>query len=483
MRSNSAPRNQTNLPWNPGYDLGSAESGPLHERLKSTLLDAIRAGRLTAGSMLPPSRSLAAELGCSRWVVTEAYSQLIAQGYLEARTGSATRVKLSSAPRDHASPAPIRSEPNFNLTSGLPDLRAFPRRPWAAAIRAALSQASFVDLAYPLHGGHPRLRWVLAGYLTRLRGAAVEPDDVIVSTGVIDGVTRLCRALKRSGASLIGVEDPGWPRLASAAEAGGVSIVPLAVDEHGICVDQLAANSEIRAVIVAPAHQFPTGAVLSPSRRALLLEWAREVDGIVIEDDYDAELRYDGRPVGTLQGVDPSRVVLMGSVSKTLVPALRMGWIAAPPRWVRPLRDDRVPSPEPPTLEQLALASFIETGSFDRHLRRARQRYRVRRDALLRALESELPQCFVSGIAAGLHILLHLPEDVDSSAVVREAALRGLRLRSLDQFAVRVGTWRNGLVLGYGNLPDELVCEAARELALAVLASSSRRITTVSRPA
>ena len=477
MQSNSARRNQTNLPWNPVHDLGSAESGPLHERLRSTLIDAIRAGRPAAGSMLPPSRALAAELGCSRWVVTEAYSQLIAQGYLEARTGSATRVKLSSAPREHAPPAPIRSEPNFNLTSGLPDLRAFPRRQWAAAIRAALGQASFVDLGYPSHGGHPKLRRVLADYLTRLRGAAIELDDVIVSTGVIDGVTRLSRALVRSGVSLIGVEDPGWPRLASAVEAGGGSTVPLAVDEHGIRVDQLAANREIRAVIVAPAHQFPTGAVLSPVRRALLLQWAREVDGIVIEDDYDAEFRYDGRPVGTLQGVDPSRVLLMGSVSKTLAPALRMGWIAAPPRWSRLLRDDRVPSPEPPTMEQLALASFIEAGSFDRHLRKARQRYRARRDALVSALGSELPQCRVSGIAAGLHLLLHLPEGVDPSAVVREAASRGLRLRSLDQFAVRVGPWGNGLVLGYGNLPDELVREAAQEVALAALASSSHRIT------
>jgi GntR family transcriptional regulator/MocR family aminotransferase len=471
MRSNPVREFQTNLPWDAVLQLDDSGGGPLNERLRQALLSAIRAGRLPTGSTLPPSRALAADLGCSRWVVTEAYGQLIAQGYLEGTTGSATRVSWSASPRKHSAPAPVRQELRFNLAVGIPDLRMFPRRTWAASIRAEVAQASYRDLAYPPHGGHPRLRWVLADYLTRLRGAAVEPDDITVSTSIIDGITRMCQALCRAGVSTVGVEEPGWPRLVAAARVAGLTPVPVAVDDSGMCVDELAAQPAIKAVIIAPAHQFPTGTVLAPSRRAAILEWARRVDGVILEDDYDAEFRYDRRPIGVMQSMDPSHVVLLGSVSKTLSPALRIGWIAAPPRWTQDLRAATVPSPEPPTLDQLAFARFIETGSFDRHLRAARKRYRARRDSFVRALKEELPQCRVSGAAAGLHLLLHLPDDVNPEAVVHEAALLGVRALSLGQFRVRDGEWGNGLVIGYGSLADELVPEAVHQLALAINAA------------
>ena len=468
MLSNALRKNQTNLPWNVVLQLDESGSGPLHQRLRCALQAAIRAGRLPTGSTLPPSRMLAADLGCSRWVVTEVYGQLIAQGYLEARTGSATRVKWSPSPRSHATPRQLQQEFLFNLSPGIPDLRAFPRRTWAAAIRAEVGNASYLDLYYPPNGGHPRLRWVLADYLTRLRGAAVEPDDLILSTGIVDGIARMSRALARAGVTTIGVEEPGWPRVVAAVRSAGLTPLPVPVDGHGLRIDELASQSAIQAVIIAPAHQVPTGTVLAPARRAAVLDWARKRDGVILEDDYDAEFRYDRRPIGVMQGVDPSHVVLLGSVSKTLAPALRIGWIAAPARWTQALREETVPSPEPPTLDQLSLATFIETGSLDRHLRSMRRRYRIRRDTLVRALRRELPECRVSGAAAGLHLFLHLPDGVDSAAVVQAAALRGVRVSGLHNFRMTSGGSGDGLVLGYGSLSDESVDDAAHELALAV---------------
>jgi GntR family transcriptional regulator/MocR family aminotransferase len=309
---------------------------------------------------------------------------------------------------------------------------------------------------------------VLADYLTRLRGAAVEPDDVTVSTGIIDGITRMCVLMRKAGISTVGVEEPGWPRLVAAARVAGLTPIPVAVDENGLRVDELSDLPATKAVIIAPAHQFPTGTVLSPSRRTAIVEWARRVDGYILEDDYDAEFRYDRRPIGAMQGMDPSHVVLLGSVSKTLSPALRIGWIAAPPRWTQALREATVPSPEPPTLDQLGLANFIETGAFDRHLRLSRRRYGTKRDALVRALKQALPQCRVTGSAAGLHLLLHLADGTDPDLVVRAAATGGVRIFSLDQFRVRKGAWGDALVLGYGNLSQDRVDEAVHQLALVI---------------
>ena len=476
MRSNTPQKLQANLPWEAVRLFEDSSAGPLNARLRRALLSAIRAGKLPVGTLLPPSRTLAADLGCSRWVVSEAYSQLIAQGYLDAVTGSGTSVKWTPSPFKHSVPAPLsvpvslQPDARFNLTPGIPDLKAFPRRSWAAACRTEMAQATYLDLAYPSHGGHPRLRRVLADYLSRLRGAAVEPDDVIVSTSIVDSVTRMCHVLRREGVSTVGVEEPGWPRLVAAAAAAGMTPVPLAVDENGLQIDALASQPSIKAIIIAPAHQFPTGTVLTPSRRVALLEWARRVNGVILEDDYDAEFRYDGPPIGVMQGIDPSHVVLLGSVSKTLSPALRIGWIVAPPRWTQVLRASTVPSPEPPTLDQLTLARFVESGSFDRHLRAARKVYRARRDSLVRALKLELPRCHISGAAAGLHLLLHLPDDIDPAAVVRGAAMRGVRTFSLDQFGMSTGGWGNCLVVGYGSLDDEVLPDAVHQLALAIQA-------------
>ncbi|PSL57259.1 GntR family transcriptional regulator/MocR family aminotransferase [Saccharothrix carnea] len=443
---------QTNFAWATLVEVGGR--GRLHDRVARGLRTAIRDGRLAEGDAVPPSRALAEELGCSRWVVTEAYGQLIAEGYLAARVGSATRVSWSpqTAAKPRARRAPAGPAIRYDLAPGLPDLRAFPRRRWADAVRSVIGSAGHYDLDLPDPAGHAVLRATLAQYLRRSRGADAEAASVSVCAGVTDGLARTCRALRAEGITDLAVEDPGWPRLRAAASSAGLRVHPVPVDDDGLRVDDLA-HTPARAVVVGAAHQFPTGTVLSPARRAGLVRWAREVDGFVIEDDYDAEFRYDHHPVAVMQGLDPGRVFLLGTVSKTLSPALGLGWLVAPAPVVPALRAANPVAAAPPVLDQLALATFIDRGWYDAHLRASRRRFRTRRDLLLTTLATRLPQARASGTAAGLHVLLHLPDGTDTRGTVRAAAAAGLRLADLDDYRVKPSPGR-ALVLGYGNIGD-----------------------------
>ncbi|WP_328976584.1 PLP-dependent aminotransferase family protein [Streptomyces canus] len=464
------PVSQTNLAGDLLIDLGRAGEGPLHERVKRALRSAIRSGRVEVGTALPPSRQLAGDLGCSRWAVTEAYGQLVAEGYLEARSGSATRVRWSGD-RDGGVERPVSRqapEARFDLAPGLPDLRAFPRRRWADAVRAQVTNTAFTEFGYSPPGGHPRLRGLLAEYLGRSRGVSTTAQDVTVCMSVTDGVRRVCRALRSQGITAVGCEEPGWTRLRQVIRAAGLEPVPVRTDGGGLRVDDLAGHSGLRAVLAAPAHQFPLGTVLVPERRAALIDWARRVDGVVLEDDYDAEFRYDRRPVAALQGMDPSRVVLLKSLSKTLSPALGIGWLVAPSRWTDILHRIDQAATHPPVLDQLAFAALLESGGYDRHLRACRQRYRVRRDTLVRILAEQLPDAPVSGIAAGLHLILRLPAAVDSAAVVRAAAARSLAVADLAAYHATEDHAGHGLVLGYGNLADSMVEQAVQHLRAAI---------------
>lgn len=462
LPSNAMRESQTNLAGDLLLHLERSGDGPLHERVKRALRTAIRDGRIEVGTALPPSRQLATDLGCSRWAVTEAYSQLIAEGYLEAQTGSATRVRWTNALDAGSGRRAPRQAPEarFDLGPGLPDLRAFPRRRWAEAVRTQVTTTAFTEFGYPPSGGHLRLRRTLVAYLGRARGVAATPEDVTVCTSVTDGVRRVCHALRADGITAVGCEEPGWTRLREVIRAAGLEPVPVRTDGGGLRVDDLAGRAGLRAVLTSPAHQFPLGSVLAPERRAALLQWARRVDGVVLEDDYDAEFRYDRRPVAALQGMDPSRVVLFKSLSKILSPALGIGWIVAPPRWTRYLHRSDQTATQPPTLDQLAFAELLESGAYDRHLRACRKRYRDRRDTLVQALAQQLPGAPVSGIAAGLHLILRLPPTVDTAAVVTAAAARSLRIADLTAYHATEDHADHGLVLGYGNLADGAVREA-----------------------
>ncbi|CAM3714945.1 MocR-like pyridoxine biosynthesis transcription factor PdxR [Isoptericola cucumis] len=478
---------QTNarLAWDTVLDLGD-DGAPLVARLERALRDAVHAGRVPGGSALPPSRVLAETLGVSRWVVTEVYGQLVAEGFCEARVGSGTRVATGAAahavPKHpaRAAPVPAGAALRLDLRPGVPDLRHVPRSAWLRALRDALADAPDADLGAPDPAGHPAARTAVVDYLARARSTCASSDDVVVTHGAADGMARLARALRSAGHRAVLVEDPSWGRLRDVARDAGLVPVPVPVDDDGVDVGGLVAAADrtgARAALVTPAHQFPTGVALAPGRRDALVSWARDVDGLVIEDDYDAEFRYDRRPVAALQGHDPGRVALLGSLSKTVSPALGLGWLVLPPRW-RVRLGELAGGPEPSTIDQLALGGFLTGGGYERHLRAARGRFRRRRAALLDALAAALPGLPVTGLAAGLHVVLGLPDGVTAAAVVAAAAERDVAVGDLRRYRVTASPGpaspREALVVGYGNLADARVEEAVAGLAAAVRERSRR---------
>ncbi|WP_233486776.1 MocR-like pyridoxine biosynthesis transcription factor PdxR [Zhihengliuella sp. ISTPL4] len=463
------------LAWETLLDLDADTPGArssLRDRVERALRRAIDEGRLEPGSALPPSRALAETLGVSRWVVTEAYGQLVAEGVLDARTGSATRVSLgpgTALPRPPApgpSPSSDAAPPiRYDLRPGIPDLRATPRSRWAAALRNALASLPDHDLAAAHPRGYAPARDAVAAYLSRSRRADPDAARVTITHGATDGMDLLTRELHRRGHRTILVEDPSWPRLRAVAESNGLRPVPVPVDEDGVDTDVLAALSAqtgARAALVTPAHQFPFGAALSPGRREQVIRWARAHRALIIEDDYDAEFRYDRRPIPALQRLAPDHVALIGSLSKSVSPALGLGWMLLPTTISPPI------SASPPSLvDQAALAHFLTRGDFERHLRTARSRFRHRRARLLDAIRRDLPGLDVTGIAAGMHLVLALPTGTRAAALTSGGAELGLGLTALQRY-VTATPRRESLVLGYGNLDDALIEEAVARLALLI---------------
>jgi GntR family transcriptional regulator/MocR family aminotransferase len=446
---------------------------PLRAQLEAQLRDAMRSGRLAEGERLPSSRSLAVNLGLSRGVVQECYEQLASEGYLTARPGSATRVAQVQArppqaqppramPLQRQPPVPSASGPRLiaDFASGVPDLGLAPRADWAWAMREACRVAPNSAFDYGQVHGAQRLRDVLAGYVRRVRAVDADAEHVLVCAGYQQGLAVILRALAATGRGLIAVEDPGSiGTVTAAAQAAHGECIPVPVDQHGIDVAALDASGA-RVAVVTPAHQWPTGVVMSPGRRHDLVTWAREHDAILIEDDYDAEFRYDRDPVGSLQGLAPGHVVHIGTVSKSLSPAFRLGWAVLPPPLIGPVHAAKQSADRgAPTLDQLALATLMESGRYDRHLRRMRAEYSRRRDTLVAALAEHAPRLRITGLAAGFHAVAHLPDGADEQDVVARA--RGMRvaLYGMSRYRSTQAITPAQLVFGFGNTGVRAITE------------------------
>jgi GntR family transcriptional regulator/MocR family aminotransferase len=460
--------------------LDFADRSGLRSALEQALREAIRSGRLTAFTRLPSTRALAADLGLARGTVTDAYDQLAAEGWLVARQGSGTRVASAPVPnqpepRPHRGPGPDTAwAPRHDFRPGRGDLSAFPRHEWVAALRRALREAPDAVLDYGDPRGLRVLREALAGYIGRVRGLPVDPDRIVVCNGWVQGFALIAEVLRDAGARRVAIEDPSMARNSASLRRFGLGVVSLPVDDQGADPAGLARRDPVSAVLLTPAHQYPTGATLSADRRTAWIGWVRQHDdAVLIEDDYDGEFRYDRQPVGALAALDPGRVIYGGTTSKTLAPGLRLGWLVLPPRWLEPVMDLRpVVDRHSGALESLALAEMITSGAYDRHVRHSRMRYRRRRDLLLALLADQVPALTPHGIAAGLHTVIDLPADGPiEDEVVHHLAEDDVAVHGLAGYRHRTGTGQlAALVVGFATPPEHAFALGARALATSLAA-------------
>lgn len=437
--------------------------GARRTALAEALREAVRSGRLAAGTRLPSYRVLAADLGLARTAVADAYAELVAEGWFTARQGSGTRVAEGAAAATAVAPAaaPASAAARHDLLQGKPDPASFPRGAWSASARRALAGAPAEAFGPGDPRGRPELRRALAAYLSRARGVRTGPDNIVVCSGFANGLRLLASLRPRDWA----VEEYGLPFHHGILDTAGVRAHPVPVDGYGARTDAVAGRA--RTLLLTPAHQFPTGTPLLPARRAAAVEWARTHNGLIVEDDYDGEFRYDRKPVGAVQGLSTRHVVYAGSLSKSLSPAIRLGWLVLPDHLVGPvLAAKGLRESWASALDQLALADFIECGAYDRHIRRMRHRYRSRRDLLADTLRSRAPDLRVAGISAGLHAVLELPPGTEAR-VLRAARAAGLALDGLSSYRhpAAAGPGREGLVVGYAAAPDAAFARALDVLA------------------
>nr|WP_281247627.1 PLP-dependent aminotransferase family protein [Nocardioides terrae] len=447
-------------------------AAPLRVQLEDRLREAVRTCRLAHGERLPSTRALALHLGLSRGLVQECFAQLIAEGYLVSRAGSGTRVASVARQRpDRPGPTAPTAPPSApalvaDFQAGVPDLGLAPRELWAWAVREACRTASNNAFDYGDPRGDAHLRDVLAAYLRRVRAADASASRIVVCAGFQQGLALALRVLVLRGHSRVAVEDPGSIGTVTAlARAAGGDCIPIPVDESGLDVDALAASGAT-VVVVTPAHQWPTGVVLTAERRRDLVAWAHQRDGVIIEDEYDAEFRYDREPIGSLQGLAPDRVISLGTVSKSLAPTIRLGWALLPPWLAEPVGVAKQTADRgAPGLDQVALALLVESGRYDRHLRRMRAVYSGRRRVLVETLAEHAPQVSLTGLAAGFHAVAHLGQGAEEEDVVARARQAGVGLYGMGRYRSAPATGPPQLVIGFGNTPDRVIEEGIRLVA------------------
>jgi GntR family transcriptional regulator/MocR family aminotransferase len=484
--------------------LAQAPPGGLSAYLAEQLRRAIADGRLPVGARLPPGRALAEELRVSRGVVTEAYQRLIEDGQVAGRGRAGTFVvaaplALPAAPGAHAgAPADARSGPDpasaraaprldfaaapgldifdrmrlsparIDLTPGVPDLAAFPRSAWLRAERQVLQTLTPAAFGYGDPRGAARFRRSVAHWLARNRGIRVDPAEVVVVTGVAQALGLVAQVLTREGVEEIALEDPGSLGVRQHLSSQRLRTPPVSVDAQGLRVDELRASGA-PAVALTPAHQFPTGVVLDGARRRELVRWADEDGGLILEDDYDAEHRYDRPPVPAIRAMLAERVFYAGSVSKILAPALRVGWLLVPRRYQQAVVDaKRYADLGNPSLPQLVLSELMDSGELERHLRMLRRRHRRRRDAMIEAIRLHLPEARVHGAAAGLHLMITFDASFADTDLAAAAFARGVKAQPLSWHYQRPN--KPGLVLGYAAATPTEAAEAIAVIGAALRA-------------
>jgi GntR family transcriptional regulator / MocR family aminotransferase len=470
-----------------GLDLHLDLTGPgVRAAVEAALREAVQSGRLPAGARLPATRTLAADLGVARNTVADAYGQLVAEGWLTARQGSGTSVAEHPAARTAADsvagPGPAAGlpaarpaaaieppEPRYSLRPGVPDLGEFPRGAWLAAARRAITAAPSEAFGYGDARGRPELRAALVSYLARARGVRATPDQIVICSGFTHALALLCRVLAAAGAHELAAEVYGHQHHRNVIAASGLSCRPVPVDESGAVIAAADGFPAAAALLLTPAHQFPLGVPLAPERRGQAVAWAARAGRIVIEDDYDGEFRYDRRAVGAMQALAPEHVVYAGTASKTLAPAVRLAWLVLPARLLDQVVATKVVTDlHGSSLDELALAELINSGGYDRHVRRARLLYRRRRDRLVAALARAVPDARMTGMAAGLHAVLFLPAGMREADVLACAARRGLALDGMSGYRPPGAPHAEALVLGYATPPAHSFTTAVARLCAAL---------------
>ncbi|WP_341721323.1 PLP-dependent aminotransferase family protein [Micromonospora sp. FIMYZ51] len=473
------------MPWHLTISVRRNVDEPLSRQIQNAIKEKIRNGVLLPGVPLPSSRLLARDIGVSRSVVVEAYEQMTAEGYLESVQGSGTRVAtrsiaaVAASASLHQPPAPTV---RWDLRVGATDVTNFPLQEWLSCYQRATQSLGLDGLNYPPISGIAALRTELASYLGRVRGVRVEPAHTMVTLGFAHGLGLICRTLPTLGIERLGVEDPGSRKQFQFIRDGGMCPVPLPLDAEGIDINALR-RSGVRAVLVTAAHQFPTGGTMSLERRHALLRWASDVNGIIVEDDYDTEFWFDQRErPPAIQGSDPGRVIYGGSLSKVLAPGLRVGWLALPDWLFDPVERIRSISDQgSDTITQLAVSEFLRAGLLDRHLRRLRPRYRSRLETVVQAVRRHLPGASVAGSSAGRHVYVELPYHVDEAAIIDGALRRSVLLRGGAHFRLADtagAATRPALVIGYSAVRPSDINEALARVGAAYAQSGGRRRAT-----
>ncbi|WP_152395980.1 MocR-like pyridoxine biosynthesis transcription factor PdxR [Paenibacillus guangzhouensis] len=442
-------------------------------------------GEMRSGEQLPSTRELAANLQVSRNIVIEAYEQLLAEGYIEGRHGSGTYVAEGAYLEGiggQAAPSPLsdaltghEQRDIIHFRPGIPALDLFPRKLWGKLTEQIYNQAPHDAFGYGKPEGRHELRTAVTRYLRRTRGILCEPEQLLITTGATQALGLIAKLLLASGSEVI-VEDPLTHEIHTIFKMPGAELLPIPVDEQGLLTQLLPHDRKPAFTYVTPSHQFPMGGVLPIQRRVQLIQFARATDSYIVEDDYDSEFRYDSAPISSLQGLDPERVIYIGTFSKIVSPALRIGYLILPPSLIERARDLKwLTDLHTPALEQLTLARFIEEGYLERHIAKMKKVYRKRRDFMVQTLQQRFGDNMrIMGSSTGLHLLAEFPGIEFTQDVLSKIEAYGVRVHPVEIHAIRKGTGHeHRILLGYGNVSEANIAEGIRRLAAALSAIQS----------